>query len=402
MMPGMRPLMGVCVLDLSRILAGPVCCQLLADLGADVVKIERPGRGDDTREWGPPFVPDGGPSAYYVSANRGKRSLALDLAQPGAKAVLEDLIRRADILVENFLPDAAARYGLTPARLAELNPLLVSCSISGYGRTGPLAATPGYDLVIQATSGLMSITGEPDGAPMKVGVAMADILTGLYAAASAMAGLYARVAGRGGTAFDLALADCSLASLVNVAQSALITGQRPTRYGNAHPQIVPYEVFATADGYLALAVGNDAQWRQFCSACGETALGAEEHYATNPQRVELRQELIPRLEAILRRRTTDEWRMRLAPTGVPHASVLPLDETLNDPQVLAREMVTSVTDSAGRTYRVLGSPIHWDGEPRRATAPPPAIGEHTDAVLRGWCRYDDDRIRQLRAEGVVA
>lgn len=402
MMPGVRPLMGIRVLDLSRILAGPVCCQLLADLGAEVVKVERPGRGDDTREWGPPFLPDDGPSAYFLSANRGKRSMALDLHKPGAIPVLEDLIRRADILVENFLPDAAAKFGLTPARLAELNPLLVSCSISGYGRTGPLAGTPGYDLVIQATSGMMAITGEPEGAPMKLGVAIADILTGLYAATSALAGLFARVAGRGGASFDLALADCALASLVNVAQSALVTGRRPARYGNAHPQIVPYEVFPTADGYLVLAVGNDAQWRQFCASAVESELGANPLYATNPQRVERRRELVPLLNAIFLRRTTAEWRVLLAPTGVPHASVVPLDEALHDPQTLAREMVSEVTDSEGRSYRVLGSPIHWDGEPRRVTLAPPALGEHTDAVLRSWAGYDDARIQQLRTEGVVA
>lgn len=402
MMPGVKPLMGVRVLDLSRILAGPVCCQLLADLGAEVVKVERPGCGDDTRAWGPPFVPDGGPSAYFVSANRGKRSLALDLGKPGAIRVLEDLVRRADILVENFLPDAAAKFGLSPKRLEQINPLLVSCSISGYGRTGPMADQPGYDLVIQATSGLMSITGEPEGAPMKVGVAMADVITGLYAAVSALSGLYARVAGRGGAAFDLALADCALASLVNVAQGALVSGRRPLRYGNAHSQIVPYEVFATSDGHLVLAVGNDAQWRRFCVAVGETALADDERFVTNPQRVERRKELIPILQEVMRRRTSDAWRVLLEPTGVPHGSVAPLDEALGDPQTVARGMVASVTDSAGRSYRVLDSPIHWEGEPRRAAVAPPALGEHTDDVLRSWAGYDPAKIRELRAEGVVA
>lgn len=402
MMPGVRPLLGVRVLDLSRVLAGPVCCQLLADLGADVVKVERPGRGDDTREWGPPFVPAGGPSAYFVSANHGKRSLALDLGNPNARAVLEDLIRRADILVENFLPDAAERFGLTPERLEALNPLLVSCSITGYGRTGPLADTPGYDLVVQAMSGLMGITGEPDGAPMKIGVAMADVLTGLYAAVSALAGMYARIAGRGGAAFDLSLFDCTLASMVNVAQSTLLTGDRPERFGNAHPQIVPYEVFATTDGHLVLAIGNDAQWQKFCSAAGFLDLAADPRFATNPLRVEHRRELVPRLTQLLKARSTQGWLSLLEPTGVPHSAVAPLDVALSHPQTADREMVLPVVDGAGRHYCVLGSAIHWRGEPQRRAEAPPALGEHSAAVLRSWTGYDDARIEQLRTAGVIA
>lgn len=402
MMPGVTPLWGIKVLDLSRVLAGPVCCQLLAELGADVVKVERPGQGDDTRAWGPPYVPDGGPSAYFASANHGKRSIAVDLSQAGGIEVLEDLIRHADILVENFLPGAAAKYGLTPERLAELNPLLVSCSISGYGRTGPLSDLPGYDLVIQATSGLMAITGEPAGAPMKVGVAIADVITGLYAASSALSGLFARIAGRGGWAFDLSLFDCTLASLVNVAQSTLVTGQRPRRYGNAHAQIVPYEVFATADGHLVLAVGNDGQWRQFCQASGIAELGSHERFATNPLRVQHRGELIALLQPVMTSRKTADWQRLLEPAGVPHAAVVALDEALAEPLVAARQMVVPVRDSAGRAYRVLGSPIHWHGEsPRKVTAPP-ALGEHTDEVLREWLAYNDARVRSLRQAGVVA
>ncbi len=402
MMPGVTPLLGIKVLDLSRVLAGPVCCQVLAELGADVVKVERPSTGDDTRAWGPPFVPDGGPSAYFASANHSKRSLALDLSQSDGIAVLEDLIRRADILVENFLPDAAAKYGLTPARLTELNPLLVSCSISGYGRTGPLADRPGYDLVIQATSGLMSITGEPDGAPMKVGVAIADVITGLYAAISTLAGLFARIAGRGGSAFDLSLFDCTLASLVNVAQSSLVTGQRPTRYGNAHAQIVPYQVFATSDGHLVLAVGNDGQWRQFCQVAGQANWANDPKFATNPARVEHRAELIALMQPILATRTTAAWRELLEPTGVPHAPVVPLDVALAAPQTLARELVVPVRDGAGREYHVLGSPIHWHDEPRRKVGAPPELGAHTDEVLRDWIGYDAARIQTLRQSGVVA
>lgn len=398
------PLAGLRVLDLSRILAGPVCTQLLADLGADVVKIERPGAGDDTRQWGPPFADQGGPSGYYLSCNRGKRSLALDLAHPDSRPVLDDLIRRADALVENFLPDSLARLGLLPERLAELNPRLVSCSISGYGRSGPLAAVPGYDLMMQASAGLMSITGEPDGMPMKVGVAITDVITGLYGAVSVLAGLYGRARGGrdAGMAFDLALADCTLASLVNVAQSALLTGQRPVRYGNAHPQIVPYEAFATSDGTLVLAVGADRQWQRFCQAIERPDWAADPRFATNPLRVRHREALVELLRPVFLARTTRDWQSLLAEAEVPHSPVLALDQVLAMPQVAARQMVQETQDSAGRRYKLLGSPVHWQDEPPRAAQAPPALGEHTDQVLAEWLGYDAPRIATLRQAGACA
>jgi len=396
------PLVGLKVLDLSRVLAGPVCTQLLADLGADVVKVERPGLGDDTRHWGPPFLPNGGPSAYFVSANRGKRSLALDLANPQAAETLNGLIRQADVLIENFLPDAAARFGLTPERLAELNPRLVSCSISGYGRTGPMAAQPGYDLMTQAGSGLMSITGEPNGEPMKVGVALSDVITGLYAAISALAGLQARGASGVGRAFDLALADCTLASLVNIAQTTLVTGERPRRWGNAHPQIVPYESFATADGHIMLGVGNDAQWKKFCTAAGREDWNADPRFQTNRERVAHRQELLPALRLLMRERTTRHWDELLHSIDVPHGPVLAVDEVLKLPQTAAREMVLPVTDRQGREYSVLGSPIHWHGEPPRSATAPPNLGEHSDEILQEWLDYNAQKIADLRTKGVVA
>lgn len=395
------PLADLKVLDLSRVLAGPVCTQLLADLGADVVKVERPGSGDDTRQWGPPFVPDGGPSGYFVSCNRGKRSIALDLSHPSSRAVLDDLIRRADVLVENFLPDSLTRLGLEPNRLHELKPDLVICSISGYGRTGPLSSVPGYDLMMQASAGIMSITGEPSGAPMKVGVAITDVITGLYAAASVLAGLYARGKGRASPHFDLALADCTLASLVNVAQATLLTGERPRRWGNAHPQIVPYESFATSDGHLVLAVGADRQWQRFCDAIGRDDLVADVRFATNPARVENREALIPLLQAIFTGRTTAEWQTLLTTVEVPHSPVLALDEVLSSPQVAARQMVLQTSDSAGREYRVLGSAVHWQDEPQRAAAAPPELGQHTDELLRDWLGYSAARIAEIRASGVL-
>lgn len=395
------PLAGIRVLDLSRILAGPVCCQVLGDLGADVVKIERPGAGDDTRAWGPPFVGEDGPSAYYLSCNRNKRSLALDLSHPGSREVLDELIRRADVLVENFLPKDVERFGLSPARLAELNPRLVSCSISGYGRTGPLADVPGYDLMVQATAGLMSITGEPTGAPMKVGVALSDIITGLYAAIAALAGLHARGKSAQGESFDLALADCTLASLVNVVQGALVSGERPRRYGNAHPQIVPYEVFATADGHLVLAVGNDRQWREFCDLAGVPGLGSDARFGTNPARVRSRSELIPRLNQLLAGRTTSQWLAVLKNSGVPHSPVLAVDEALASPQFGARDMIQEATDSAGRRYRLIGTPLHWPGRGDAPLAVPPALGEQTDDVLRDWLNCSVQEIADLRRQGVI-
>jgi len=400
--PENSPLHGVRVLDMSRILAGPVCCQLLADLGADVVKIERPGTGDDTRQWGPPFLEDDGASAYYLSANRGKRSLALDLGHPAAAALLDNLIRQADVLVENFLPASLEKFSLTPEKLAKLNPRLITCSISGYGRTGPMANVPGYDLVIQAGTGLMAITGEPQGRPMKVGVAITDVICGLYAATSALAGLYARGKDQNGTSFDLSLADCMLASLVNVAQSALLTGKRPTRHGNAHPQIVPYEAFDTADGYLVLAVGNDTQWQRFCKAVGREAWGKDERFTTNPLRVKHRSELISQLVPLFSSRTTDAWCKLLRAADVPHGPVLGLDEVLRESQFAAREMILDARDAHGRGFPLLGGAIHWRDEPPRQSAAPPELGQHTDEVLDQWLNLDATQITNLRELGVVA
>jgi crotonobetainyl-CoA:carnitine CoA-transferase CaiB-like acyl-CoA transferase len=405
-----EPLAGVKVLDLSRVLAGPFCAQLLADLGADVVKVERPPRGDDTREWGPPFLPDDGPSAYYVSCNRGKRSLALDLARPESRAVLDDLIRAADVMIENFLPQTLEKLRLTEDRLAALNPRLVRASISGYGRTGPEAATPGYDLVVQATAGIMSITGEPDGVPMKIGVAITDVLTGLYAAVSVLAGLLqirgegrgARGEGRYAPGFDLALADCTLAALVNVVQGVLVTGERPQRYGNAHPQIVPYEAFATADGYMVLAVGNDSQWLKFCEAVGQVDWAVDPRFTTNPARVEHRDKLIAQLNRFMRERTTGEWQALLSKAEVPHAPVMSLDEILATPQVTARKTVQELTATDGRTYRVIASPIHVEGQAFCSPIAPPHIGEQSDEVLCNWLGYDAEKIDSLRATGAIS
>jgi crotonobetainyl-CoA:carnitine CoA-transferase CaiB-like acyl-CoA transferase len=400
-----QPLTGIRVLDLSRVLAGPVCSMILADLGADVIKVERPGRGDDTREWGPPFIDQpgelAGMSAYFASVNRNKRSLTLDMGLPAGREVLVKLIEQSDVLLENFLPSTAARFGLEPDQLHAINPRLIVCSISGFGRTGPLAESPGYDFVVQALSGLMSITGEPNGEPMKVGVALTDVLTGLYAAVAVLANLHARYNSKiqkpkSKLSIDLSLLDCTLASLVNVAQAFLITGERPVRYGNAHPQIVPYECFQTNDGHIVLAVGNDDQFHRFCVAAGRDDLGGDPRFTTNPLRVANRASLIAELRPLFRSASTIDWEKRLAAVQVPHGPVLALDRVFAQTQVAARNMV--VETSSG--LKLVASPIKCDGQSMPAPSPPPKLGEHTDAIL-GELGYARDAIRQLREMGVI-
>ncbi len=416
-----QPLAGIRILDLSRVLAGPVCSMVLADLGADVIKVEQTGRGDDTREWGPPFIDEpaelAGMSAYFASVNRNKRSIALDLAKSAGRDLLVRLIERSDVLLENFLPAVAAKFGLTPDDLHAINPQLIVCSISGFGRTGPSRDQPGYDFVVQALSGLMSITGEPAGEPMKIGVALTDVLTGLYAAVSVLAALRVESRGLGLESrnesgadcpqpstlnpqrfrhLDLSLLDCTLASLVNVAQAFLVTGQRPARYGNAHPHIVPYECFATADGHLVLAVGNDEQWQRFCAAAGRTALGADARFATNRLRVKNRVELVAEVKKTLTSIQTAEWTRRLTAAEVPHAPVLALDEVFSHTQIQARNMVVQTPDG----LKLVASPIKCDGFDSLPTKSPPRLGEHTDEIL-AESGYTADAIRQLRVDGVV-
>lgn len=402
MTAGRYPLHSLRVLDLSRVLAGPLCCQILADLGADVVKVERPGTGDDTRTWGPPFLQPHGPSTYYLACNRGKRSLALDLAHPAARTVLDELLGQADVLVENFLPHTAQRLGLDHQQLRQRYPRLVVTSISGYGRSSPQADLPGYDLVAQAVTGLMSITGQPDGPPLKLGVAISDILTGLYAAISTLAGLFATTRDRPGWHFDLALFDCTLASLINVAQATLVTGQCPQRYGNAHPSIVPYETLATADGHLVLAVGNDAQFARLAAELGQPQWAADTRFATNPARVAHRAELMPLVAAEFRLHPTDHWQRRLTAAQVPHAPVRTVDEALADPQTAVRHLVQHATDAAGRSIPLLATPLHWIDQPTEPPRFPPALGEHSGQVLRDWLDYDHARIATLRQQGAIA
>jgi crotonobetainyl-CoA:carnitine CoA-transferase CaiB-like acyl-CoA transferase len=400
------PLTGLRVLDASRVLAGPFCGQLLGDLGADVVKVERPGQGDETRTWGPPFLPPAvadapSYSAYYLSCNRNKRALTLDLSDSEGLELFYRLVERSDVLLENFKTSSADKLGLAPAQLLARNPRLIVCSISGFGRTGPLRELPGYDFAIQALSGLMSITGPVEGPPCKVGVAATDVLTGLYAASAVLACLHARQRSGHGYAIDLALLDCAVAAQVNVAQAYLTSGRVPARQGNAHLQIVPYQLFATADGWLVLAVGNDGQWQRFCQAAGSANLGADPRFQTNSERVRQREQLVPRVEELMRSRTTGEWESLLRAVEVPHAPVWNYADLFAHPQAAARGLSVQVRDLHGRPVDLLGAPFHIDGTAPPPPAMPPALGQHTDEVLREVLGLDQQRIEQLRRRGVI-
>ncbi len=394
---GVSPLTGVRVLDAARVLAGPFCGQLLADLGADVIKLERPGHGDDTRGWGPPYL--GGLSAYFLSCNRGKRSLTLDLTNSAAQDILVRLLNRSDVLIENFRSESVEKLGLTPERLLNQHPRLIVCSISGFGRTGPLRDAPGYDFAIQALSGLMSITGPATGPPCKVGVAVVDVLTGLYAATAILACLRARDRSGHGYTIDLALHDCALAAQVNMAQAYLTSGTVPARQGNAHLQIVPYELFETADGFLVLNVGNDTQWQAFCTASSATELGLDRRFLTNRERVERRGELVPKVAALLKSLPTREWEQRLSAASIPHAVVRDYAEIFASEQTRARGMKMTIRDPDGQPIDLIGNPIHIAGDKSVPTAPP-RLGEQTDELL-GELGLTSAEMSELRRAGVI-
>lgn len=375
------PLEGVRVLDLSRVLAGPYATQLLGDLGAEVWKVERPGDGDETRAWGPPFVD--GESAYFLSVNRNKRSAALDFADPASCAALRRAAQEADVVVENFLPGDLARFGLDAATLRRDHPDLVMCSITGFGQDGPYASLPGYDAVLQGFTGLQSITGQPDGPATKVGVAVIDVLTGIHAAAAILAALVGRFRGRGGAHLDVALFEVGVVSLVNVSQAALATGQPARRHGNAHPTIVPYQTFEARDGALVVAVGNDAQWRRLCAAVGLDALAAA--YATNPERVRQRDVVVPALAARFREGDRAHWLERLRVAHVPAGAVREMHEVVQDPALAARGMVQHATlAGAAGAVPLFALPWQSDGVRPRAALPPPRLGQHTAEFLARW------------------
>ncbi|MFM7171809.1 MAG: CaiB/BaiF CoA transferase family protein [Caldilinea sp.] len=395
----MSLLAGLRVLDLSRVLAGPYCTMVLADYGADVVKIEEPGSGDSTRGWGPPWVGD--QSAYFLTANRNKRSLTVDLKTADGQQIVQQLALCSDVVVENFKVGDAARLGVDYATLAARNPRLVYCSITGYGQTGPAREQAGYDFVVQAQGGIMSVTGPVEGEACKVGVAIADITAGLFAATAILAALHERTTSGRGQWIDIALLDAQIAWLANVAQNYLATGAPPRRYGNAHPSIVPYETFATADGHLALAIGTDEQFRKFCQAAGSPALAEEERFRTNQARVEHRSILVPSLQELLRTRSTAAWLALCAEQKVPAGPINDIPAALADAQVRARGMVQEVEHPTLGQIALLGPVAKFERTPATVRSAPPPLGFHTEEVLAELLGYTASQIAQLRAQGVI-
>jgi len=382
------------ILDFSRVLAGPYATMVLADLGARVIKIEQPGLGDETRQWGPPFTEDGR-SAYFIAVNRNKQSVTLNLKHPDGQAIARTLARRTDVLIENFLPGTMSRLGLGYDDLRLINPGLVYCSITGYGQYGPDAHRPGYDTVIQAEGGLMSITGEPDGQPMKTGVAVADITTGLYAATSILAALHYRSQTGEGQYIDLALFDVQLSWLANVASAYLISGQPPRRYGNAHATIVPYQPFAAADGYIMIAVGNDRQFARFCQVLNRPEWVTDKRFATNPARVINRERLIAAIAEIIAREPVVVWVEKLRAADVPCGPVNDIPTALHSRQAQARAMVQQIDG-----IRMVGPAPVFSATPATIRSAPPALGADTEAVLAEF-GYSAEQIRRFRAEGIV-
>jgi len=406
----LAPLDGIKVLDLSRILAGPWATQLLADLGADVIKIEKPAGGDDTRHWGPPYLEDregreSGESAYFLSANRGKQSVAIDFATHEGARLVRELALQSDVLVENYKVGGLARYGLAWQDLAPLHPGLIYCSISAFGQSGPAAANPGYDAMIQAMGGLMSITGLPDGeagaGPQKVGVAVADLLSGMYASTAVLAALYERQQSGRGQFIDLSLLDTQVAALANQSLNYLVSGRAPGRHGTAHPNIVPYQAFATADGHLMLAIGNDRQFAAFCEVAGRSELAADARYTSNAQRVKHRQPLVKQLAAILSSRTTADWVSRLAAANVPCGPINDIAQVFAEPQVIHRELQISLPHANAGSAPGVRNPIRLSRTPVRYRHSAPLLGEHTDAVLSERLGLRAEELRALHDRGVL-
>jgi formyl-CoA transferase len=393
------PLDGYRILDLSRVLAGPYCTMMLGDLGAEVIKVERPGTGDDTRAWGPPFV--GGESAYYLCANRNKKSLTVNLKSEKGHEIIRQLARISDVLIENYKVGELTELGLGYDSLKELNPGLVYCSITGYGQNGPDKDLPGYDFIIQGRGGVMSITGEPEGDPMKVGVAIVDVTAGLYAANAIQAALLARARTGKGQAVDISLLDAQVAWLANVASSYLVSSKRPGRFGNAHPTIVPYQSFKASDGFFCLAVGNDGQWQKLCQVLGHEEWGTDPRFATNPTRVQHREILVSLLQEVFGTKDIAFWLREITAGGIPCGPVQALDEVFADPQVLARDMIWSMQHPTAGEVRVVGSPLKLSETPVSYRSHPPLLGEHTEEVLMSLLGYSEDEVCMLRQEKVV-
>jgi crotonobetainyl-CoA:carnitine CoA-transferase CaiB-like acyl-CoA transferase len=402
------PLAGIRVFDMSRILAGPTCTQLLGDLGADVIKIERPGAGDDTRKWGPPFLPgkdgtDTGESAYYLSSNRNKRSITLDVSKPAGQALARRLIAKSDIMIENFKTGDVARYGLGWNDLKADHPGLIYCSITGFGQTGPYAKRPGYDLLAQGMGGVMSITGEADRPPMKVGLGIADVMCGMYATVAILGALHHRGKTGEGQYIDLALLDTQVAWLINVGLNYLISGEVPQRIGNEHPNIVPYNVLPSSDGFFILAAGNDGQFQRFCEFAACPALATDPRFVTNAARVANRKALYAILPDYTKRKPRDEWVEGLAKVNVPASPVNDIGQVFEDPQIAHRGMKRTVPHplSADGTVDLISNPINYSATPVEYRNSPPFLGQHTDTVLGETLGLSADELAALRKDGVI-
>jgi formyl-CoA transferase len=392
-------LAGVRVLDLTRVLAGPYCTMFLGDLGAEVVKVEQPGVGDDTRGWGPPF--SGGESAYFLCINRNKKSITVDFKSNEGVALIRQLSERADVLIENFRPGAMDRLGLGEKELRAANPKLIYASLSGFGADGPMSDVPGYDLIVQAWGGLMSITGMPDGEPTKVGVAIIDLVAGLMLGKAIAAALFAREKHGVGQKIDTSLLEAEVAALINAGSNYLIGGKVPGRWGNAHPTIVPYQSFQTADGFLVLGVASETIWRRFCPAIGRAELAADARFAKNANRVENRAALIAILAELFRTRDTATWLDLLNDAEVPCAPVQTIDQVFNAPQVRHREMLVTVDHPTAGTVPMAGIPVKFSATPASVRLPPPLLGQHTEEVLASWLGMGDKEIAELKRKSVT-
>ncbi|MCE3262768.1 MAG: CoA-transferase [Pseudoduganella sp.] len=398
------------VLDLSRVLAGPWCSQNLADLGADVIKIERPGAGDDTRAWGPPYAKDAAgrdttEAAYYLSANRGKRSVTVDISKPEGQALIRELAQHADVVLENYKVGQLKKYGLDYDSLKAIKPDLVYCSVTGFGQDGPYAHRAGYDFLIQGMGGLMSVTGErddlPGGGPQKAGVALTDLMTGMYATIAILAALTHRDRTGEGQYIDMALLDVQVAMLANMGSNYLNSGKAPKRWGNAHANIVPYQTFACADGYIIVATGNDGQYQKFVETGGRPDLATHERYATNPLRVQNRDELVPILAEMVKQQPRDWWIERLEAVGVPCGPINDLHDVFQNPQVQARGLVMEAPHPTAGKVKLVRSPMRLSASPAETQVAPPLLGQHTDEVLRDVLGHSDADIARLRSQGVL-
>ena len=395
------PLSGLRVLDLTRVLAGPTCTQMLGDLGAEVIKIERPEAGDDTRGFAPPFVPNTKESAYFVGVNRNKKSVTLDIAKPEGQAIIHNLLEHCDILVENFKVGALAKYGLGYEQLAKTHPRLIYCSITGFGQTGPYAPRPGYDALIQAMGGVMSLTGEPNGSPQKVGVPVADLFAGLYGCIGILAAVNHRNSTGQGQQIDIGMLDTHVAWLANQGMNYLATGENPPRLGNQHPNIAPYQEFPTKDGYIILAVGNDPTFERFCKAFGQEALLADPRFATNPIRVQNRQLVTDTLTPVMKSKTTAEWIDALEALKIGCGPINTLEQVFADPHVQAREMVVEMAHGSGETVKVIANPVKLSATPPSYRSAPPVLGEHTQDVLTSVLKMSAADIATLKEKGIV-